>query len=106
MHVLQGLLGGWVGVVGGEGGRELLGSTGIVSSQATRRSGSARRSPAVRNLMAKVIGGGGGNFRAARIFLVNISLAGIFFSVCKNFLLFFLGYTQCVNLTVTQFSLA
>ena len=29
--------------------------------------------------------GGGGNFRAARIFFVNISQAGIFFSVCKNF---------------------
>ena len=28
--------------------------------------------------------GGGGDFRAARIFYVNISFAGAFFSVCRN----------------------
>ena len=40
-------------------------------------------------------GGGGGNFRAARMFFVNISLAGIyFFPYARKF---FLGYPLCIN---------
>ena len=45
--------------------------------------------------LEKFFGGEGGDFRATQIFFLNISLAGLFFSVCKK--LFFLGYSLCIN---------
>ena len=47
-------------------------------------------------------GGGGGIFELHKFFFVDISLAGVFFSVCKNF---FPGYSLC-TIFFSPFSLA
>ena len=51
------------------------------------------------------MGGGGGDFRAARarMFFANISLAGVFFSMYKNF---FCGLLAVHDVFFTQFFLA
>ena len=42
------------------------------------------RSESVKRRTIRKFGGGGGEFSSCTYFFVNISLAGVFFSVCKN----------------------